>query len=297
MKLFVVGSVNMDLVVKAPFVPEKGMTIEGSGFMTNPGGKGANQAVACAKLGGETYMVGCVGEAFGEELLEALRGYGVHTDFVRREKGVSSGIAVITVVDGDNRIIIDRGANGRVSEELIDAALSRAERGDYLILQLEIELPLVKYALEKGKEKGMTTVLNPAPARELPPEIFPLCDWFVPNQTEARFYTGIYPEDGAGVRACAEKLAEKGVKRTLVTLGKEGSAYVCGKALVTAQAYPVEATDTTAAGDTFVGALTVRLSEGAPISEAMKFASKASSIAVTRAGAQQSVPTREEVKI
>ena len=280
MKIFVVGSLNMDLVIKAPFMPENGMTIGGEGFMTNPGGKGANQAAAIGKLGGNVRMVGCVGEAFGDELKSVLEGYGVDTRCVKKLGGVSSGIAVIVVVDGDNRIILDAGA----------------EAGDYLVAQLEIGLPVVEYALEKAKEKGMVTMLNPAPAAELSEKTLSFCDYFIPNQSEAEFYTGIRPADEVSAKKCAEALAAKGVKNVVVTMGAEGSAYIGGGRYVKVNAFRAEAVDTTAAGDTYVGALAVRLSEGADVEEAMIFASKASSVTVTRRGAQQSIPFRREVE-
>ena len=206
MRIYIIGSLNMDLVIRAPRVPEAGETLSGEGFMTNPGGKGANQAVAVAKAGGEAYMVGCVGREFGKELSDALTQYGVHTDYVRAEEDVSSGIAVIVVADGDNRIILDAGSNARADEALVDRALATAQAGDYLLLQLEIPLSTVGYALKRAKERGMITVLNPAPAAKLGKAALACCDWFTPNQTEAQFYTGIFPSDEESIRACAEKL-------------------------------------------------------------------------------------------
>ncbi len=295
MKIFVVGSLNMDLVIRAPYMPENGVTMHGEGFMTNPGGKGANQAAAIGKLGGEVYMVGCVGDAFGDELKATLGNYGVHTDYVEKIDGVSSGIAVILVVDGDNRIILDAGSNARVTAELIDRALAHAEAGDYLVTQLEIAQDMVEYSLKKAKEKGMVTVLNPAPAAKVSDAILANCDFFIPNQSEAEFYTGIYPTDEASAQKCAEVLREQGVKNVVITLGAEGSASVCGGAYRKVDSFPATAIDTTAAGDTYVGALVTRLAEGAEMQDAMTFASKASSITVTRRGAQQSIPTRNEV--
>ena len=286
----------MDLVIKAPYMPENGVTMHGEGFMTNPGGKGANQAAAIGKLGGEVYMVGCVGDAFGEELKSTLDGYGVRTDYVEKIGGVSSGIAVILIVDGDNRIILDAGSNARVTKALIDRALASAEAGDYLVTQLEIAQDMVEYALKSAKEKGMTTVLNPAPAAKVSEGILANCDYFIPNQSEAEFYTGIYPNDEASAKACAEILKAQGVQNIVVTLGAEGSASVCGGVYRKVASFPAEAIDTTAAGDTYVGALVTKLAEGGSMEEAMTFASKASSITVTRRGAQQAIPYRNEVE-
>ena len=295
MKIFVIGSINMDLVIRAPFMPKSGMTVEGGGFMSNPGGKGANQAVAGAKLGAETYMVGCVGKEFGGELLQSLSGYGVDTRFIERHEDVSSGIAVIAVADGDNRIILDRGANGKVTAGLVDRALACAEAGDYLILQLEVETETVAYALRAGKRRGMVTMLNPAPAKKLPESVFADCDYFLPNQTEAEYYTGIYPQDGDSAMACAIALNKMGVGRTVITMGERGSACMEGGELIEVAPLAVEAVDTTAAGDTYVGAFAVKLSEGGGLEEAMRFASAASSLAVTRRGAQRSIPVRKEL--
>lgn len=295
MKIFVAGSLNMDLTIKAPYVPQRGETLTGEGFFTTPGGKGANQAVASAKLGGEVYMVGCVGEAFGEELISSLEQAGVHTDFVERCGGVSSGIAVIVVVDGDNRIVLDKGANALLSEELVDRALETARAGDYLIVQLETNLSVVAYALKHAKEIGMVTVLNPAPAVPLESGMLQNCDYFIPNQTEAEKYTGIYPDSEKTVKQCAGALAEQGVKCTVITLGEVGSAGIQNGELINVAACKVRAVDTTGAGDTYVGALVTRLSEGAELKEAMAFASRASALAVTRRGAQTAIPSRGEV--
>lgn len=296
MKIFVVGSINMDLVIQAPFMPDNGVTITGQGFFQNPGGKGANQAVACSKLGANTYMVGAVGDAFGEELIKTLQGYQVNTKYVKQLKGVSSGVAVIVVVDHDNRIILDAGSNALVSHEMIDKALEEAEEGDYLICQLEIPQAEVLYAFTKAKEKRMVTILNPAPAAKLLDGILPLTDLFVPNQSECEFYTGIYPKDDDSIRKASEKLLALGVKQSIITLGLDGSASLSGNELVHVSAHKVKAVDTTAAGDTYIGALATKLTEGVSLKEAMEFASLASSITVTKPGAQQAIPYRNEVE-
>ncbi len=294
MAIYIVGSLNMDLTIRAPRIPEAGETISGEGFMTNSGGKGANQAVAAAKLGGEAYMVGCIGNAFGGELSDALREYGVHTGFVRYEEDVSSGIAVIVVSGGDNRIILDAGANARPDRALVDEALAGAKAGDFLLVQLEIPTDTVAYALQTAKKKGMTTVLNPAPAAALDAAALAACDWFTPNQTEAAFYTGIFPGDEDSIRRCAQKLTALGIRNVLVTLGTEGSVCLSEGKWYRTDAVHVEAVDTTAAGDTYVGALVTRLAEGADVERAMRFASTASALTVTRRGAQCSIPVRSE---
>ncbi|MBO5046313.1 MAG: ribokinase [Clostridia bacterium] len=296
MKVFIVGSLNMDLVIRAPFVPEQGMTIHGEGFMSNPGGKGANQAVAVSKLGASAYMVGAVGKEFGEELASTLRGYGVNCDFLAKYDDVSSGIAVIVVTDGDNRIILEKGANARLSKEQVDKALEQAEAGDYLVAQLETDLDVVTYALNRAKEKGMTTVLNPAPAQALQAELLSACDYFMPNQTEAEFYTGIYPSDEKSARECAKKLGTFGVRNIVVTMGSKGAAYVCDGKYGEVEAVSANAIDTTAAGDTFVGGFVTALSEGKSVEKAIAFANKAASVTVTRRGAQQSIPYRKEIE-
>jgi ribokinase len=296
MKLFIVGSLNMDLTIRAAYMPKEGETMTGEGFLTTPGGKGANQAVAMGRLGGNALMVGMVGNTFATELLDSLRLSGVDTTFVGTCEDVSSGIAVIIVVDGNNRIILDRGSNDKVTKSLIDRALKTAKKGDYLVTQLEINLDMVEYALCEAKKKGLITVLNPAPAAPLTETILKNSDYFTPNQTEAEFYSGIYPKDEESAKACADVLIQKGVKNVLITMGEQGSVCISNGEYHKAEAVKVQAVDTTAAGDTYVGALVTRLSEGATIEQAMAFASRASSITVTRRGAQASIPYRSEVK-
>lgn len=295
-KIYIVGSINMDLIINTDTFPDAGMTVTGYGFMENPGGKGANQAVAVSKCGGDAVMVGSVGNAFGEKLVETLKNYGVDTKNVALKDGVSSGIAVITVTNGENRIIIDKGSNALVEKEAAFAALKDATCDDYLIVQLEIPVSTVLESLRFAKYKGMTTVVNPAPACQLPSEVFALADYFIPNQTETRFYTGIYPDTPEKARLAAKELLNKGVKHVIITLGGMGAASVTEDDFSLVPAYTVKAVDTTAAGDTFVGALVTRLAEKADVLKAMDFANKAASLTVTRRGAQQSIPMRGEVE-
>lgn len=283
-KIFVVGSLNSDLVIHAPYMPVGGETLMGSDFETNNGGKGANQACACAKLGGEVYMCGCVGnDAFGQELINSLGCDGVHTDFIRKIDKTPTGVAVIVVTQGENRIILDSGANGFLDKSDIDKMLELANEGDIYLTQLENPISAVGYGLKRAKEKGLLVVLNPAPANVNIKEYLQYVDIIVPNETEREILGGI------------QGLSGYGIKTIITTLGGKGyEIYTQGGA----KTYPcidVKVVDTTAAGDTACGGLCVGLSMGDSLENAIAFGSKAASIACTRNGAQKSVPTRDEV--
>ena len=283
-KIFVVGSLNSDLVIHAPYMPVGGETLMGSDFETNNGGKGANQACACAKLGGEVYMCGCVGnDAFGQELINSLGCDGVHTDFIRKIDKTPTGVAVIVVTQGENRIILDSGANGFLDKSDIDKMLELANEGDIYLTQLENPISVVGYGLKRAKEKGLLVVLNPAPANVNIKEYLQYVDIIVPNETEREILGGI------------QGLSGYGIKTIITTLGGKGyEIYTQGGA----KTYPcidVKVVDTTAAGDTACGGLCVGLSMGDSLENAIAFGSKAASIACTRNGAQKSVPTRDEV--
>ena len=285
----------MDLVIKSPIMPDNGVTLTGSDFMMNPGGKGANQAVAVSKLGGNSYMVGCLGDAFSRDLKETLEGYKVNTDYIVKKNNVSSGIAVIIIVDGDNRIILDAGSNALVDKDAVDNAFKDASEGDYCICQLEIPQETVKYAFMKAKKIGMKTILNPAPAANLIDGILENTDYFIPNENETEMYTGIKPDTKERRIEAIKKLNDMGVKNVIITLGTDGSCTVFNDEYIHVDSVKVNAVDTTAAGDTYIGALAVKLSEGKFLKDAMSFASHASSITVTREGAQKSIPYLNEI--
>ncbi|MBQ3018223.1 MAG: ribokinase [Clostridia bacterium] len=283
-KIFIVGSLNYDLVINAPYMPVGGETIKGSDFMTNAGGKGANQAYACGKLGGHAYMCGVVGEdSFGKALIDSLNGVGVDTTYVRRQEGVSTGVAVIVVTKGENRIIIDSGANAYLSEADIDLALSGAQAGDIYLTQLENPIDIVGYGLKKAKEKGLTVVLNPAPASREIIKYLEYVDIITPNETELEILGG------------KDALFKAGINKVITTLG--GAGYeIATKA--GAKIYPcikVSVVDTTAAGDTASGGLCVKLAEGENIENSIAFGSLCASLACTKRGAQMSVPSLDEV--
>ncbi len=284
-KIFTVGSINTDLVITAPYMPEQGETITGSGFFTAHGGKGANQATAAARLGGKVVMCGAVGDdGFGRDAAESLRKDGIDVSCVRTVEGVPTGTAVIVVSGGDNRIIVDRGANDRLSKADVDRALASASRGDIMLLQLEIPLETVAYAVGKAKEKGMTVIMNPAPANRQAAELLPLCDLVIPNETETEIFGG------------RDELVKSMVGTLIITLGSEGFELNANGVSERFPGRRVKAVDTTAAGDTFCGALAARLAAGDGIGEAAEFANRAAAIACTKMGAQPSVPTSEEVE-
>lgn len=283
-KIFVVGSVNTDLTIRAPYLPERGETLAGEGFLIARGGKGANQAVAAARLGGEVCFCACVGsDAFGREAVCSLKSEGIDVSHIRIAENVSSGTAVIIVIGGDNRIILDGGANACLAPSDIDLALAEAAAGDILLVQLEIPVETAGYALKKGREKGMFVVLNPAPAtKEIEPYI-KYCDLLTPNETEAEILGG------------REALAQK-AKQLIVTLGSQGfECYFDGKAK-RFPCIPVKAIDTTGAGDTLVGGLCAKLALGESLIEAAQYGSAAASLACTRRGAQPAIPTARETE-
>ena len=284
-KIIVVGSLNMDMVIHAPYCPRGGETLAGSGFMTNCGGKGLNQAVAAAKLGGKVSMCGRLGkDSFGSTLLSNLDGYGVDTQFVFRAEGVSTGIAFIMITDGENRIILDAGANAVLTTKDIDMALASANEGDIYLTQSENPSEVIGYGLRRAKEKGMYTIFNPAPAQFRSKEFFRFADLIVPNESEAEFLGG------------KEEMFKAGARTVITTLGQEGYEIATPVYAKRYSCIQVRAIDTTGAGDTLCGGLAAGLARGESLEQAISFASKAASLACTRQGAAQSIPSYEEVK-
>jgi len=299
-KVVVVGSANMDMVAFAPKLPAPGETVLGSRFEMACGGKGANQAVACARLGAETWFIGRVGmDAFGDMLLQSFREAGVRIDFVRHDPETPSGVALIFVDEtGQNEIVVAPGANGRVSREDIDAASVVWDGAKALLVQFEIPLSTVGYAIGEASRHGAIVVVNPAPApREpLPEEWFGLVDVWTPNEREIEGLTGIAVTDLESAEQAAKALLDKGAKAVVLTLGANGSLLATHEFTRHFPAFQVQAIDATAAGDAFAAALTVKLAEGAPLEEAVIFANAAGALACTKVGAQPSMPTRNEVE-
>ena len=296
-KICVIGSLNMDLVVNVESMPKKGQTLIGSDFKEVPGGKGANQAVAMARLGGDITMIGKVGkDGFGETLINQLKKDNINTDYVNRED-CSSGVAMITVdKNAENSIVVAPGANFRVLEEDIDKCINAINKSDIVVLQLETPINTIKYALEKSKELGKYTILNPAPAVKLEDDIIKNVDLLTPNETELEILSGVKIESEEDIEKAANVMIEKGVKQLIVTLGSKGSLYIDKDNTKFKKSYKVKAIDTTAAGDSYSGALAVAFAKDKEIDEAMDFASKVGALAVTKEGAQSSLPTIEEVE-
>lgn len=284
-KVIIVGSLNTDLVINAPYAPKGGETLMGSGFMINAGGKGANQAYATSMLSGSAIMCGCVGDdSFGSDSINNLQKVGVNTDYIRRVPGVPTGVAVIVVTNGENRIIIDSGANGCLSYEDIDRVLDTACEGDIYLTQLENPINVIGYGLKRAKEKGLLTVLNPAPANCDILKYAQYVDIITPNETESEILGG------------KASLFECGISTVITTLGEKGFEIATKDEATVFPAIKVTPVDTTAAGDTACGGLCAKLSQGCDIATAMKFGSLAASIACTRQGAQKSIPTLEEIE-
>ncbi len=297
-RIMVVGSSNTDMVVKTPRLPGPGETVIGGEFVTVPGGKGANQAVAAARLGAEVVFVARVGcDVFGDSSLRNFEREGLVTEYVVRDPAKPSGVALILVDEGaENMIAVAPGANGALSKEDVDRAAGVLPECDSLIVQLEVPLDTVAHAVRLAREHGVRVILNPAPACPLPADLLAMVDVLTPNESEARFLLGLSADQPVDDIAAAERLLGLGVKNVVLTLGAKGALLVTPEGARLAPAPKVRAVDTTAAGDAFTGALGVALSSGASLSDAAHFACRAAAIAVTRLGAQCSMAAREEVE-
>lgn len=290
MKLAVVGSINTDMTVTAERIPLKGETLMGDSISYIPGGKGANQAVAMAKLGAEVEMFGCVGnDSNGQKMLDNMKNVGIKTDHIKVLEDVPTGIAMITVAENDNTIVVVPGANGKVDKAYVDSIKDALQTYDMVVLQHEIPLDTVHYIVEFCAEKNIPVVLNPAPAAKVPMEIIEKVTYLTPNEHEAVLIFGD--------ELTTEELLKKYPEKLLITQGSKGVS-TCLKSgeILTVPPRPAKVVDTTGAGDTLNGAFCVKTAGGADIKTALTFANTAASLSIEKFGAQSGMPTVQEVE-
>ncbi len=295
-RITVLGSLNMDLVIQAPRHPLPGETLTGGAFRTFPGGKGANQAVAAARLAAQVSMVGRVGaDAFGAALIASLQANGVDTSGVARAPE-ATGVALITVsASGENTIVIAPGANGTLTPEDITGYAPYITGADVLLLQLEVPLPIVEAAAALARRHGVPVILNPAPAQPLPASLLRHVTYLIPNQHEAALLSGLPAATAEQMAAAAAALQAQGVGNVIVTLGAQGAVVFSGATATAVPSFRVDVVDTTAAGDAFVGGFAVALTEGRPLLDAVRWGCATGALACTVYGAQPSLPRRAEV--
>jgi ribokinase len=294
-KIVVIGSFNMDLTAYMERLPRPGETVHGRKFVTGPGGKGSNQAVAAARLGAEVTFIGRVGQdVFGDSAIKIWQDEGINTDYVVRDPEHATGVAPIWVDDrGENSIVVVLGANLAVSRADVDKAADAIARADVLMAQLEIDYDAVGYALKVAKQKGVRTILNPAPAGQVPQETLALVDYLTPNETELETLSGI---SGNVVDPAARALLTTDEQTVVVTLGEYGADWVRQSDSAHIPAFKVKVVDTTGAGDAFNGGFAVALGEGKGLEEAIRFANATAGLSVTRPGTAPAMPRRDEVE-
>ena len=293
-----IGSSNTDMVIKAERLPTHGETILGGDFLMNPGGKGANQAVAAAKLGGDVVFVAKVGDdIFGHKAVQGFEKIGIDTDYIGVDPDKPSGVASIMVDSrGENCIAVASGANDALTPDDVDRAIEAIDASDVLLMQLETPINAIEHAAGIAKRKGKIVILNPAPAQRLSDKLLASLDVITPNETETEFLTGIKVDSLDDAAKAASVLREKGVEIVVITLGSRGAFVLSESFSGIIPVREVAVVDTTAAGDTFNGALAVALANGKAIEDAIKFATKAATLSVTRMGAQSSIPFLEELE-
>ncbi|HEX5168879.1 MAG TPA: ribokinase [Cyclobacteriaceae bacterium] len=296
-KILVIGSSNTDMVIQTRHLPAPGETVLGGSFFMNPGGKGANQAVASARLGGQVIFITKVGnDIFGKQALEQFRREGISVNYIQSDPDLPSGVALITVDHlGENCIAVAPGSNASLSPADLDEAEEEFQNSAIILLQLEIPLSTVIYAVEIAARNNKRVILNPAPAALLPDALFKNLFIITPNRSETEMLTGVAIKDDDSIRLAAQILRKKGAENVIITLGSEG-AYIYNDEISTfVPTTKVEAIDSTAAGDIFNGALAVAIAERASLEQAVAFANKAAAVSVTRMGAQSSAPFRQEL--
>ena len=296
-KIVVIGSSNTDMICRVPHIPKPGETVLGGDFLTVQGGKGANQAVAAARAGGEVTFIASVGnDLFGKQAIEAYQADGIDTSCIEMIDNFPTGVALINVADsGENSIAVASGANARLTPDVIDKYRDAILSAQIILIQLEIPIETVYHVARMAYAAKIPVVLNPAPAQEIDPAIIPMISCITPNELEAIEVSGIFPPDPELVSEMAEKILKNGAQSVIITLGSKGALYREGNQEEIVPGIPVQAVDTTAAGDTFNGYLAVELAKGKTLREAISLANKAAAISVTRMGAQPSIPYFSEI--
>ncbi|MFZ4546229.1 MAG: ribokinase [Bacteroidales bacterium] len=296
-KIVVVGSCNTDMVIKADRLPIPGETILGGTFFMNPGGKGANQAVAAARMGGNVTLISKTGnDVFGKQSVMLYTAENIKTNYIYSDPKHPSGVALITVdSQGENCIVVASGANAYLTPSDIDKASAEIENSDLVLMQLEIPIDTVEYVAEMANKKGIKVILNPAPARALSDNLLKHLYIIIPNKSEAEILSGIKVSDIESAKQAADIISAKGVDIVVITLGSQGALIKEYNEYLFVEAFKVDALDTTAAGDTFCGSVCVGLSEGRSVLDSVKLAARAAAITVTRMGAQASIPYRSEL--
>jgi ribokinase len=297
-KIIVIGSSNTDMVIKTDHIPVPGETVMGGKFFMNSGGKGANQAVAVARLGGEVSFITKVGnDIFGIESLERFKKEGINTDFAIVNKKKPSGVALITLGENaENSIVVAPGANNTLKKKNIKEAIEKIKKADVILVQLEIPLKTVKFITKLGKRYGKKVILNPAPGQLLDNRLYNGLFAITPNETEAEIMTGVKVIDAKSAERAAKILKDKGISNVIITLGVQGAYVLNDELSEIIPGYEVDAKDTTAAGDTFNGALAVGVCKGMPLKKIVDFANKAASLTVTKFGAQSSIPYLKDLE-
>jgi len=297
-RILVIGSANVDMIIKVPHIPRPGETILGGDFFKVQGGKGANQAVAAARAGGNVIFAGCVGnDSLGADTLTCLKKEGIDVSFVKISPDKPTGVALINVAaTGENSIAVAPGANHAVTPDDIQAIEHVIAEAQIVLLQHEIPVPAIRTAIEIASVHKIPVILNPAPAFPIASDLLSKIEYLTPNEHEAAMITGHGQEDETDPYRLAARLIEMGCRQIIITLGEKGALYATPGRTDLIPGFPVKAVDTTAAGDTFNGYLAVAIASGKPIQEAIRLANKAASVSVTRMGAQSSIPVLSEIE-
>jgi ribokinase len=297
LKIVVIGSSNTDMIIKVPRIPKPGETLLGGTFTIAAGGKGANQAVAAARAGGNVTFIACIGDdMFGRQAIEGFKNDNIDVTYINTIAEDPSGVALIFVDDkGENSIAVASGANARLMPQDVDKVRDVITSADLLLMQLETPLPTIEKAARIAREADIKVILNPAPAQSLPDELLVNLYAITPNESETELLTGITVEDVEDAKEAAQKLIEKGLEVVIVTLGSKGALLKTKEQAELVEGFTVNAVDATAAGDVFNGSLTVAIAEGKSLSNAVRFANAAAALSATKLGAQPSAPKRDEI--